>query len=162
MFDEYVHPYEMDFYHDGRKRMRMKPKDSEFEPPPLNSWTTSKDCHINDDPHYTDVRFHNPDPNSLGYVERTIFGRPRKNRRELTYNYSDRLQQWNYDAHKRAWEAALKKAERKTAAFYEVYLSEYHEKNIILEHIIGGINQASAYSYLVFGFTEKEEKSEES
>lgn len=108
--------------------------------------TFNKDSIINVNPHYSDPDFQNK--------EQTIFGKKEK---ELHYVYSDRLCQWDYKKAELATEIANKKKERKsnTCAYYEIYLSKYYDKPIEIKHIVAGVNRATGYSYLVFGYIEK-------
>lgn len=107
--------------------------------------TFNKDSIININPHYSDPDFQNK--------EQTIFGEKEKN---LHYVYSDRLHQWDYKKHELAKRIADKKGKFRTCTYYEIYLSEYYNKSIEIKHIIAGVNRASGYPYLVFGYIEKE------
>lgn len=114
--------------------------------------TFNKNSIIHDNPHYSDPDFQNK--------EQTIFGKKEKG---LHYVYSDRLYQWDYEKHEFATKIADKKGKEKfhTCTYYEIYLSEYYGKPIEIKHIIAGVNRATGYSYLVFGYIEKENESKQ-
>ena len=96
---------------------------------------------LNDMPHYTDDYYRK---------ERTIWGKKEKG---LFYNYSDRLQQWNYEKHKAATETADKTgATRHTAEWYQNYLTVYEGQEVELKHILAGHDLSSGYPYQVFGY----------
>jgi hypothetical protein len=60
--------------------------------------TSNKNAQLHTDPHYTDRRFKQA---------QTIFGErdsAGRGHAHLTYVYSDRLRQWDYDKHESAWE----------------------------------------------------------
>jgi hypothetical protein len=98
---------------------------------------------INDFLHYSEVS-----PGSSG--ERTIYG---KKESGLEYVYSDRLVQWDYDKHNQAWDKV--KAPKHTYEFYQEYLCEYYNEQILLKHIIIGVNIHTGYDYKIFGFIRK-------
>lgn len=108
--------------------------------------TFNKDSTINVNPHYSDEDFQNK--------EQTIFGKKEKN---LHYVYSDRLRQWDCKKHEKSRDIADKSEKKSnTCAYYEIYLSGYYDKLIEIKHIIAGVSRATGYSYLVFGYIEKE------
>jgi hypothetical protein len=97
-------------------------------------------------PHYTDARFRQA---------QTVFGGEQD---ELHYDYSDRLFQWNpqksADAVKAADESG---AVKRSADWYESYLSAYCDKPVELKHVLAGCNWATGYPYTVFGYAFKEQ-----
>lgn len=102
---------------------------------------TKRDVALLMSPHYTDARFQ---------TEQTVFG---KESDGLSYDYSDRLAQWDWDKSQAAWDAAKQSgALLRSAAFYDVYLSEYFGKPTTVEHIISGVNRSNGYPYNVFGY----------
>ena len=109
--------------------------------------TNNKNVPLHTHPHYTENDFKH---------EQTVFG---KEISGLTYDYDDRLIQWDYNKHKHA----LKKANESNHAeyscrYYEVYLSAYYEKDIEIFHIVAGVNQSNGYSYCAFGYKERQAK----
>jgi hypothetical protein len=74
-----------------------------------------------------------------------------KKRKPQQINYSDRLLEWDYDAHKRGCDAQ-KAADinRRTAENFQVYLEAYHQCKVDLLVIMGGCNVSSGYEYYVF------------
>lgn len=103
---------------------------------------TDKDAKIRTFMHYTD-----PDANR----EVTVFGRKRAN---LHYNYSDRLEQWDYAK----WRAGIEIAKSQgidehTARYYEIALSHFRDSPCNLQHIVLGCNRSSGFHYLIFGYT---------
>jgi hypothetical protein len=100
-----------------------------------------------DNPHYTDSRFDK---------EQTIYGKAQKG---LSYDYSDRLWQWDWDKAQNAWQSVKDaNVNKHTQRGHEMYLSTYFDKPIELRHIIAGINRSNGYSYLVYGYRDKETK----
>jgi len=97
-------------------------------------------------PHYSDERF------ARGR-EHTLFGATSKG---LTYEYSDRLWQWDYDKAQRSsgWATSDHPwARNGSPAWWEIYLSAYFDRPwLSLRHIIGGVNVSSGYEYYIFGF----------
>lgn len=68
-------------------------------------------------------------------------------------NYSDRLQQWNYEASEAAAkQCAAEGVAPRTARWIERYLSLYHEKPVTLRYVLGGCNLSSGYEYYVYGY----------
>ena len=114
--------------------------------------TYDKDMPLNTNPHYTDRRFN---------TAQTVFGKPSKSDRghkDLSYDYSDRLWQWDYDKAKRAAEIANETdATPKSARWYEAYLSAYFDKPIEIVHILAGVNVSNGYAYAVFGYRDSAE-----
>jgi hypothetical protein len=93
-------------------------------------------------PHYTDKRFQGK--------EHTLYGATAK---DLSYEYSDRLWQWDYDKAQESAKVANESGHANgSPAWYEVYLTHYHGVPVQLLHIIGGVNVSSGYEYYVFGF----------
>jgi hypothetical protein len=82
----------------------------------------------------------------------TIFGARTKG---LSYEYDDRLQQWDYEKDRMARDEAAKTAKPRTAAFFEKFLSIYHGRPVELMHIMAGCNLANGFPYYVFGFRNK-------
>jgi len=66
-------------------------------------------------------------------------------------NYSDRLIEWDYDAHERG-RSAIKEFGTKfnSAKNIELYLSAYHESDVNLYMIYGGVNQSNGFPYFVY------------
>jgi len=103
--------------------------------------TFNKNDHINMNPHYSDTRFKE---------QQAVFGQETK---KINYVYSDRLQEWDYDKHKQAVEAANKSNKSDNTCFwYEEYLSFYYGKKTEILHIISGVNPSNGYAYNVFGY----------
>ena len=94
-------------------------------------------------PHYSDRQWDEPN---------TIFGKDTTN---LTYNYSDRLIQFNYENHKKGEEKA-KSITGNTARYWLEYLKGYHGKDIDLQWIGAGRNRSNGYPYWVLGYKIKE------
>lgn len=91
--------------------------------------------------HYSDSRFDK---------DRTVFGEEKPG---LRYDYSDRLQEWDYEKSKLAYIKAKESGKViESAAYYDIYLSEYFGKKIRVEHIITGVNKSNGYHYNIFGY----------
>lgn len=107
---------------------------------PYENFTTDKKAHIDTHLHYSDPTARLP---------RTVFG---KSKKELFYNYSDRLIS-------KEWAQGLNIAKNKgldphSAAFFEEALKHFHDSDDLnLQHIILGCNMSNGYDYLVFGYT---------
>lgn len=99
-------------------------------------------------PHYSDARY------ASGKTH-TLFGKgdPRSGDASLSYEYSDRLWQWDYAKMERAGEAATKSgAPRNSPHWWQEALSHFHDRPVTLHHVIGGVNVSNGYEYYVFGF----------
>lgn len=125
-----------------------------MKPEPLWPWVTDNTALIHTDAHYSDHRFQGQDDKGRpwGHRERTVFGETSAG---LSYDYSDRIQQWDYDKATAAWKDAVKKhgVKPRTAQLYETYLSIFFGAPVTLKHIIAGVNHSSGYPYLVFGYS---------
>jgi len=105
--------------------------------------TCDENKRLHDQPHYTEPEFREA---------QTIFG---KREDGLSYVYSDRLQQWDYEKARAAAEHAdAEGCTRHTAKWYRIYLAEYFGKQIELPHIMAGHNLANGFPYQVFGYRE--------
>ena len=83
--------------------------------------------------------------------ERTIFGRKEEG---LFYNYSDRLDGWDYEKARRAREyASLVSSDHRTATYMTAMLSYFHDgAKVELRHVIAGCNRSNGYPYLIYGY----------
>jgi hypothetical protein len=103
--------------------------------------TADMDQTIHCNPHYTDDHYKHP---------QTIFGKEEKG---LEYAYSDRLYQWDHIKEAEARNVAnSSKAKRDTARWFQIYLTAYFGKPVILKHILAGVNWGNGYPYQVFGY----------
>ena len=91
--------------------------------------------------------------------ERTIFGRKEEG---LFYNYSDRLDEWDYEKGKRAREyAAELGADHRTGRYMTAMLSYFHDGAVVeLRHVIAGCNRSNGYPYLIYGYKYKADTSD--
>ncbi len=109
--------------------------------------TYSKDVPLKTSPHYTDDRFK---------TAQTVFGKPPKSdygHKDLNYDYSDRLWEWDYNKAKRSSEIASGTgATARSVRWYEAYLSAYFDKPIEIVHILAGFNVSNGDPYAVFGY----------
>lgn len=113
-----------------------------------NGHHTSKTRPINDlDPHYTNDAFRDRD--------HLVWGSATE---ECSWDYSDRLWQWDYEAAKNAGQIANDAigsgCPRGSALYFEKWLSAYFGKPIELVGLITGVNRATGYSYKVYGYRE--------
>ena len=100
-------------------------------------------------------RPHYSDPLYQGGQEHTLFGSTAKG---LEYVYSDRLWQWDYAKSEEASRAAKESgAPVGSAEFYERYLSHYFGQQVLLRHVIGGVNVSNGYEYFIFGYQKEGE-----
>lgn len=79
--------------------------------------------------------------------ERVVFGKPDN---KLTYNYDDRLAEWDY----KKWKSSRENAESRvgTPRYWQEILRKYFDDpGLELGGIITAVNQSSGYQYLVFG-----------
>jgi len=90
-------------------------------------------------PHSTSERFR---------TEQTIFGRKKEG---LTYEYSDRLRQWDALKYQEGIELAeVSLTPQRSADYFEILLSHYYDKRVRIEHILA--SHSDGYAYWVFGF----------
>lgn len=111
-------------------------------------------------PHYSDCRFTDP-KNKFAHIERHIYLKPGHflcrgehctTTNMATYDYSDRIDIWvGPDQCKKAAAYADVFFKRKTAAWFELYLSSAYMQLIDLLHIVAGVN-TSGYPYQIFGY----------
>ena len=98
-------------------------------------------------PHYSDKRFEQ---------EQTVFGKPSRSRyghKHLSYDYSDRLWQWDYDKAEQSAKCANEGgATLNSCRWYEAYLSAYFGRAITIEQIVAGVNRSNGFPYCVFGY----------
>lgn len=104
--------------------------------------------------HYSDMRFN---------TEQTVFLRDGQKLypdytptvKGAEYNYSDRIWQWDWDKANETRQAAQDSLKSKdlTPVYYEAWLRLYFGKpNLLLVHIITGVNKSNGYDYQVFGY----------
>lgn len=120
--------------------------------PATFSGTPNTEVELETHPHYTDHRFRHP---------RTVFCAEPENLKEnesgpfikgCTYDYSDRIEEWDRDKARKAREAATEKGHlRNSAKWYEFYLSYIYGEEVKLIHIVAGINHSNGWPYCVFG-----------
>ncbi len=97
---------------------------------PLETW-----------PHYTDRRFDE---------EQTVYG-GRDN--SLSYDYSDRLWQWDYaKAETSVKEANASGAPARSANWYSAFISAYRGEPMEVLHVIVGVNRGNGYPYYILGY----------
>lgn len=112
------------------------------------------------DPYYTDRRF--TDGTSAGL---TIFVDPEvtlapgnfvdETAEELTYSYSDRVQQWvGHEAVRAASQQAAKEVgNNQSARFIENMLRRvFEDKNLWLGHMRAGVNRGNGHPYKIYGY----------
>lgn len=116
--------------------------------------TSDKSVILKTNPHYSDERFKKPQTVFCTTPDKIKLEHNIPYIKGLSYVYSDRLIQWDWKAHDNAWEYASEKYPKKTANFYEKYLSIYFKKEIELIHIVSGVNRSNGYSYQIFGYKE--------
>lgn len=103
--------------------------------------TFDKDKVLETNPSYADQRFKK---------DQTVFGKKSKG---LSYDYSDRLWEWDYaKAEASAKVATESGAKLRTCRWYEAYLSAYFGRPIEIGHIMAGVNVSNGYSYCIFGY----------
>lgn len=91
---------------------------------------------------------HYSDPESN--KEHTIFGQESSG---LFYNYEDRIQGWDCSKWLKGFELAKDQAPVRSARFYEIALSYFHDSPCDLKHVVKGCNRSSGFYYLIFGYT---------
>lgn len=112
--------------------------------------TTDRNKPLETSPHYSDERFRDP---------QTVFGKPgpRTGHPGLTYDYSDRLWEWDYRKAEEAAKAAeASGAPKKSARYYDAFLTAYHGKPCHVEHVIAGVVASNGHPYAVFGYRTEE------
>lgn len=87
-------------------------------------------------------------PGKEDYSTRTLFGEASAG---LTYDHSDRLQQWDHEKYQKAIEHPPSRPG--CARFYQDMLRFYHDDpGLELKHVIEEYNVSNGYPYLVFGY----------
>lgn len=113
---------------------------------------TERNVPLDTYPSWTDERF-------SGGGMQTVFGRVRPGQefiKGLRYDYDDRLREWDYAKHRAAWgQATALELPHRSAEFYEAYLSAYYGEPVNLRHVIAGVNFATGYPYVVFGYEKR-------
>jgi hypothetical protein len=108
------------------------------------------------DPHYTNRQFdHDAQTVFLRQEYRTQHGLGGDTVKGCSYDYSDRISGWfTHEKQEAAWEAAKRNfSETKSAAFIQEYLRILYEKpNLVLVHILSGVNRGNGYPYRVYGY----------
>lgn len=94
----------------------------------------------------------------------TVYGAPEAG---LEYVDDDRLSLWDSAAARRgraAAEAVVAKSrlKRRTAAWWEIYLTAYYERQVELVHALAGVNWSSGHPVYSLGFRFVEEVAGES
>lgn len=113
---------------------------------PMIRPTWNLDAPLELNPHYTDARF---------VVEQSVYGESEPG---LTYEYSDRLHEWDREKARRSWFIAgelVGDKGRSTARKVAYYLTAYFGKLIEVRHIVSGVNRSNGYAYNVYGFRSK-------
>lgn len=92
--------------------------------------------------HYTDDRFKEA---------QVVFGSKQSG---LSWDYSDRLQQWSYEKYEQACDAAKESgAKPRTARWALTMLRHYFDdQNLELGCIMTGFNLSNGYDYYVYGY----------
>jgi hypothetical protein len=110
------------------------------------------------DPHYTNSYYaksrtvwlasgHKTTPDSGGYE--WVKG--------ATYNYSDRIWQWDWDKADVSRKAVDESLDRRSPAFIQAWLRLYFDKpDLELVHVMAGFNVSNGYSYQVYGYKDGE------
>lgn len=104
-------------------------------------------------PHYSNSQFDTDQTTFLapGYRLEPDYIRSVKG---IAYDYSDRLWQWDWNKADQANKAAREQHEQtNTAAFCETFLRLYFDKpNLVVVHLISGVNRSNGYPYVVYGY----------
>lgn len=87
--------------------------------------------------------------------ESVIFG---KDVPKLSWQYSDRLREFDYDKHDKAMTAASENNESNTAAWWEAYLSFYFDADVEIVCIMGVADKSSGHPIHALGYRVKGEK----
>lgn len=81
-----------------------------------------------------------------------------------SYNYSDRLWQWDWEKSRAAWETAKQQRpdHQDTAEQIEIYLRTFFDDpKLKLVHILAGFNVSNGYDYQVYGYLPGDKETEE-
>jgi hypothetical protein len=106
------------------------------EPPVNKSWNKKLPY-----PHYSDRSWD---------TAQVMFGKEEKG---LTWEYSDRLWQWDHKKSQESYSMAGETHGLHTPAYYQEYLRLfYDDAKLQLKCIKGGTNSSSGFAYYVFGF----------
>lgn len=97
-------------------------------------------------PAWTDERF---------FEEQTVFGGHEDG---LTYEYEDRLCEWDGEKAREAKGVANMKAGPRTARWYSAFLSAYHGRAVVVKHVTVHINRSNGYPVYCLGYGDKQVK----
>ena len=106
-------------------------------------------------PHYSDPTYREPQTTYLADgVKEEGSGFPVV--AGLSYDYDDRLRQWDY----RKFEASARAADdggamKASADWFSAFISRYHGRDLEVVHVIAGVNVSNGYPYYVLGHREK-------
>ena len=76
---------------------------------------------------------------------------------KMAYVYLDRIYEWDRDKADTAFYAAQQSEhQRRSANWYEIFLSEYFDKDVEIVHIISGVQLMNGYPWCALGYREKE------
>lgn len=126
--------------------------------------TKDYNAEINASPHYTDKRYRHGLTEFCLYPERLVECEESFLIPGLTYEYSDRLSEWNRQKFREAVNHAksvLNVADKdwratSTANYFQEMLRYYYDNpNLQLIHIIAGYNWSNGYPYLIYGFIQE-------
>lgn len=119
-----------------------------FDRPYVFPAETRRDKALYTNPHWTDERFTKQDQIVFGTDNVTP---------HTKIDYADRLRQWDYAKSEAAYEVANTSGKvKKSAQWYEAYLSAYFGKPMHLDGLVVGINRSDGYATQCFYYHEVE------
>lgn len=98
--------------------------------------------------HYTDCRFDR---------EQLVFDSGEAVKETDYTAYDDRLMQFDPEAYFRGIDAAKKEHQPFTAAFFQAFLTSYHQSPVELKKIWTGCNASNGYQYWAFAYSLKKQ-----
>lgn len=94
-------------------------------------------------PHYSEPIWKSP---QLIYLKLGVD----KSYRFQQSSYSDRLMQWDIEAHERGNNASKFSGVNKSANNVALYLKAYHQQEVDLMGILGGVDLSSSFPYYIY------------
>lgn len=144
LFDSFAFVEAAERYFRGHRQ----PQYPGFEQHPLIHPTSSKTAQL-EYAHYTDDRFKRAQLVYLGCSPDEL--------KSLSWDYSDRIYQWDYQKANDAAAIASKSHQSRTAAWAEAFVAHCYDDKVELKAIATGFNLSDGYDYFVYGYTTKEE-----
>lgn len=101
-------------------------------------------------PHYTDSYY--SQPRTVWVAEGYKRNQTHDTIKGASYDYSDRLWQWDWNKADTVTKA-IEGLDRRSPAFIQEFLRRYFDKpSLVLVHVMAGFNVGNGYPYQVYGY----------